>query len=129
MDMGVTVARADLRVSQKSRKELAVDYRHILGTDLQESCETIRQHTTLDTAIEHWTIDLDSRDFGAGGDITDCFQGKSDVYGETREDGGAIHRQLEGVNPEEGDCGRGLDTAGVDISSCSSDDASDWEID
>lgn len=64
--------------------------------------QAISQHTTLDTAFEQSAFDLESRDIARCRDIANGFTGADDENGHHGQDHGAINRQVEGLDPNEG---------------------------
>lgn len=71
----------------------------------EQATETVSEDATLDSRFVEAARDFELGDIASGRDVTDGFGCADDVYCHDREHQGAVDRQGEGVDPDEGGSG------------------------
>ena len=83
----------------------------------------------MDARVEEFAFDFEPRHVACGANVADGFHHEDYVYGEEGQDDGRVDAQGEGLDPDEGGGGRGVDSGGGKIARGAGDDAADEETD
>ena len=83
----------------------------------------------MDPGVEEGPLHVEAGHVACGGDVADGFHHQDDVDGHQGQDDGRVDAEGEGLDPDEGDGGRGVDARGGEVARRARDDAADQEAD